>query len=115
MEETPVTQIIITSEAAAKIKEQLENRNTPNSMLRFGVKGAGCSGFSYALQFEDQEPRERDFTFEAGGITVVVDKKSATYLNGCTLDWESNLMHQGFKITNPNEKSKCGCGNSFSV
>jgi iron-sulfur cluster assembly protein len=115
MEEIQTTHIVVTPEAGAQIKLQLEKRNTPNARLRLGVKGAGCSGFTYVLQFEDNAPREKDFTFEAHGVGLIVDKRSLAYLNGTTLDWESTLMKQGFKISNPNEKSKCGCGHSFSV
>ena len=116
MEENSTNPITITDEAAAQIKSQLEKRNTPNAKFRLGVKGSGCSGFTYVLRFEDNEPRsDKDLTFESNGISVVMDKKSATYLSGITLDWESTLMKQGFKIVNPNEKSKCGCGHSFSV
>lgn len=115
METNTECNITVTPEAAAQIKVQLEKRGTPNSRLRLGVKGAGCSGFTYVIQFEDQDPRDKDLSFEAHGIHIITDKKSALYLNGSILDWESSLIKQGFKITNPNEKSKCGCGHSFSV
>lgn len=112
MEEATIT---VTVEAAAQIKIQLEQRNTPHARLRLGVRGSGCSGFTYVLQFEDKEPSEKDLTFESNGICVVIDNKSIKFLQGITLDWESSLLKRGFKILNPNEKSKCGCGHSFSV
>ena len=115
MEEAPNYQVIISSTAAEQIKNQLNKRGTPEAYLRLGIKGGGCSGFSYVLQFEDSAPRERDIVFQTEGVNVVVDKKSIVYLNGCTLDWEKTLMQQGFKFVNPNEKSKCGCGHSFTV
>jgi iron-sulfur cluster assembly protein len=107
--------IIISNVAAEQIKNQLLKRGTPDSYLRLGVKGGGCSGFSYALLFEDDPPKDKDIVFKLEGIQVIIDRKSMIYLNGCTLDWEKTLMNQGFKFINPNETSKCGCGTSFSV
>jgi iron-sulfur cluster assembly protein len=115
MEANKNYQITVSPEAAKQVKLQLEKRGTPNAHLRLGVKGAGCSGYSYVIQFEDSAPREKDKLFQMHDISVVVDIKSLVYLNGCTLDWEKTLIHQGFKFINPNEKSKCGCGHSFSV
>src|ERR1041385_7233536 len=106
--------IFVTSIAAIEIKKQLTSRNTPNAYLRLGVKGGGCSGFSYILQFEESI-HDKDLVFESNGIQIVVDKKSITYLNQCVLDWEYTLLRQGFKFHNPQETSKCGCGLSFSV
>lgn len=108
-------QIFVSVLAAEQVKSQLAKRETPNSYLRLGVKGGGCSGFSYVLQFEDELPRDKDLVFDLEGVHVIVDKKSILYLNGCTLDWEKTLIRQGFKFINPNEKSSCGCGESFSV
>lgn len=107
-------QVFVSLEAAKQIQKQLVDRETPNALIRLGVKGGGCSGFSYVIQYEDSTS-PRDLHFELDGIHVLVDRKSILYLNGCTLDWEHTLMNQGFKILNPNEKSKCGCGHSFTV
>ncbi len=107
--------ISVSPKAAEQVKNQLTKRGTPESYLRLGVKGGGCSGFSYVIQFEDSPPKEKDLLFEIEGIKVLVDKKSILYLNGTILNWEKTLMHQGFKLDNPNEKSKCGCGTSFTV
>jgi iron-sulfur cluster assembly protein len=107
--------IFLSEVAAAKIKLQLEERGTPNAALRLGIKGGGCSGFSYVLQYEDDPPRDRDEVFYHYGVKIIVDRKSLVYLNGSTLDWEKTLLKQGFKFVNPNEKSTCGCGHSFSV
>ncbi len=115
METEKTLQVFVSSIAAEQIKLQLEKRGTPNSYLRLGIKGGGCSGFSYVLQFEDDLPRDKDFVFEEHNIKIVVDKKSLVYLNGSTLDWEKTLLKQGFKFNNPNEKSSCGCGHSFTV
>lgn len=108
-------QIFVSAKAAEQIKLQLAKRNTPASCIRLGVKGAGCSGFTYHIQFEDKLPEDKDIIFDIQDVRVIVDKKSILYLNGSTLDWEKTLLKQGFKFVNPNEKSSCGCGESFSV
>lgn len=108
-------QVIVSPAAAEQVKLQLQKRGTPDSCLRLGIKGGGCSGFSYVIQFEDDPPKDRDTVFEEHGVKIVVDKKSLVYLNGCTFDWEKTLLKQGFKFVNPNEKSTCGCGHSFTV
>ena len=105
----------ISPKAAEQVKKQLVKRNTPDSYLRLGIKGGGCSGFSYVLQFEDTSPTVKDLIFEMEGVRIIVDSKSIIYLNGSTLDWEQTLMNQGYKFVNPQEKSKCGCGTSFTV
>ncbi len=115
MTEEKTYSITVTPEAAEQVKKQLEKRGTPNGYLRLGLKGGGCSGFSYVLQFEDVLLRTDYIHFESNGIKILVDSKSLIYLNGCTLDWEKTLVKQGFKFINPNEKSSCGCGHSFSV
>lgn len=113
--EEKIYNISVSPKAAEQIKKQLIKRGTPESYLRLGVKGGGCSGYGYVIEFEDGSPREKDLLFEMEGVKVLIDKKSILYLNGTTLNWEKTLMHQGFKFTNPNEKSKCGCGTSFTV
>jgi iron-sulfur cluster assembly protein len=115
MAEEKTYSITVTPEAAEQIKKQLEKRGTPSSYLRLGLKGGGCSGFSYVLQYEDPPFEARDLFFHSNDIDIVIDPKSILYLNGCTLDWEKNLLKQGFKFINPNEKTSCGCGHSFSV
>lgn len=107
--------ISISPKAAEQVKIQLTKRGTPGAYLRLGVKGGGCSGFSYVIQMEDEPPKEKDLLFEMEGVKVLVDKKSIIYLNGTVLNWEKTLLQQGFKFSNPNEKSTCGCGTSFSV
>lgn len=113
-------QITVTPKAVEMIKKQIGKRGVPNAALRLGIRGGGCSGFSYVIEFHDGEPRAKDnvYDFEAEDgtpVRVVVDKKSLVYLNGTTLDWEQTLMQQGFKFVNPNEKTSCGCGHSFTV
>jgi iron-sulfur cluster assembly protein len=108
-------QVFLTPVAAEKVKDQLVKRGTPEAYLRLGIRGGGCSGFSYVLQFEDDPPRAKDILFDVEGVHVIVDSKSILYLNGATLDWEKTLMNQGYKFRNPHEKSSCGCGHSFTV
>ncbi len=107
--------IAITARAAEAARKQLQKRGTPDAMIRLGIRGAGCSGFTYVIEFEDKAPRDRDRVFEHDGVKFVVDKKSLLYLAGTELDWEQKLMSSGFQFRNPNEKSTCGCGHSFTV
>ena len=107
--------IIITDKAVEFAKQKLATRGTPDAAIRLGIKGGGCSGFSYVIQFEDDPPRERDRVYEADGVRFIVDKKSLIYLAGSALDYERTLMFQGFKFRNPNEATSCGCGHSFTV
>lgn len=106
--------LTVSPKAVLKAREALRKRGTPDAMLRLGVKGGGCSGFSYVIEFAD-EARAKDLVFEFEGLRVVVDPKSLVFLNGCVLDYEVKLMQHGFKFVNPNEKSGCGCGESFTV
>lgn len=107
--------VTITDKAVEFARQKLSARGTPDAAVRLGIKGGGCSGFSYVIKFEDDPPRERDNVYEAGGVRFFVDKKSLVYLAGSTLDYEKTLMFQGFKFRNPNEASSCGCGHSFTV
>jgi len=112
--------ITITQKAVEAVKKQIEKRGTPDAGLRVGVKGGGCSGFSYVIQFHDGPPHVRDVVYDMTAedgtkVRILVDKKSLLYLNGTVLEWEQTLMQQGFKFLNPNEKSSCGCGHSFTV
>jgi len=105
----------ITEGAAKYAREKLVKRGTPDAAIRLGIKGGGCSGFSYVIQFEDDPPRERDRVYDVDGVRFIVDKKSLIYLAGSMLDYERTLMFQGFKFRNPNEAASCGCGHSFTV
>ncbi|HWA73772.1 MAG TPA: iron-sulfur cluster assembly accessory protein [Polyangiaceae bacterium] len=107
--------VFISDQAVVFARQKLAQRGTPDAAVRLGIRGGGCSGFSYVIQFDDEPPRERDSVFEAGGIRFFVDKKSLVYLAGSTLDYEKTLMFQGFKFRNPNEAASCGCGHSFTV
>jgi iron-sulfur cluster assembly protein len=107
--------IRISEGAVAFAREKLAKRGTPEAAIRLGIKGGGCSGFSYVIQFEDDPPRERDRVYELDGVRFIIDKKSMVYLAGSLLDYERTLMFQGFKFRNPNEAASCGCGHSFTV
>ncbi len=119
--ETPArAAITVTPKAVEAIKKQVHKRGVPETSLRLGIRGGGCSGFSYVIEFHDGAPRAKDrvfdYTAEDGTpVRVVVDPKSLIYLAGTELDWEQTLMSQGFKFKNPNEKTSCGCGHSFTV
>lgn len=107
-------QVTLTPKAVQKAREALAKRGTPDAMLRLGVRGGGCSGFSYVIEFADEtSPRDRVFEFD--GLRVAVDPKSLVFLHGTTLDYEVKLMQHGFKFVNPNEQTGCGCGESFGV
>jgi iron-sulfur cluster assembly protein len=107
--------VTLTPKAVAMAKNRLVKRGTPDAALRLGVRGGGCSGFNYVIEFSDDPPRERDRVFDFDGVKVFVDKKSLVYLAGSVLDWENTLMQQGFKFKNPQEAASCGCGHSFTV
>jgi iron-sulfur cluster assembly protein len=107
--------IEITPLAAEKAKGLLLKRGTPNAAVRLGIKGGGCTGLAYVLEFDDHPPRENDNIFELDGFRIFIDPKSLIYLAGTIFDWKQTLMKTGFELINPNEKKSCGCGESFSV
>ena len=111
----PKKTVTITDGAVEYARKRLAQRGTPDAAVRLGVRGGGCSGFSYVIEFADDPPRERDLVFEAGGVRFYVDKKSFVYLAGSALDYEKTLVFSGFKFKNPQEASRCGCGHSFTV
>ena len=82
--------------------------------IRLGVKTSGCSGMAYRLEFVD-ETHDEDLVFESHGVKVVVDPQSLAYLDGTELDFVREGLNEGFKFNNPNEKDRCGCGESFNV
>jgi iron-sulfur cluster assembly protein len=106
--------ITLTENAAKQVKELMKAQNLENVHLRMGVKGGGCSGLSYSLEF-DNEVGSHDKKFDIDGIQVVCDAKSYLYLNGITLDYVQQGLTGGFTFVNPNAKSSCGCGTSFSA
>jgi iron-sulfur cluster assembly protein len=107
--------VVLSDKATEKVKELKRAQNLGEEVfLRMGVRGGGCSGMSYSLEF-DTERGPHDKEFEVDGVKVVVDKKSYLYLNGTTLDWVQQGLTGGFTFVNPNAKSSCGCGSSFSA
>lgn len=106
--------ITITDSAIAKITDLLAEENNPNLKLRTFVQGGGCSGFQYGFTF-DEEQNEDDFLIERPGMKLVIDSMSMMYLEGAIIDYVEELMGAQFTIKNPNAKSTCGCGSSFSV
>lgn len=84
-----------------------------NKMLRVGVKGGGCSGMTYVLDFE--EKTDKDETYDINGLKVIIDKSHNLYLAGMQVDWQGGLNSRGFTFNNPNASSTCGCGTSFAV
>lgn len=108
--------LTITETAAREIKTiiQQQELDAENVRLRVGVKGGGCSGFSYLLDLTEQH-RDTDELFEEHEIKVVCDPKSYLYLNGTTIDFKDEVMGRGFVFNNPNATSSCGCGSSFTA
>jgi iron-sulfur cluster assembly accessory protein len=107
-------QIELTPRAIEKVKETLSRQNPVPMGLRVSVVGGGCSGFSYQMNFEC-ETSGIDKTFEFDGLKVFVDQASLLYLNGTKIDYVETLGASGFKFDNPNVKTTCGCGSSFSA
>ncbi len=115
MDATGQVQMIVTDTAIAEIRRLMALQQMESAALRVGVKGGGCSGLSYTLNF-DTEIGPHDQVFEpAEGIKLLVDSKSGLYLNGITLDFQRTIMGGSFKFINPSAKSSCGCGESFSA
>ena len=106
--------VSMTPVAVNRVKELMTTQKLDNAFLRMGVRGGGCSGMTYDLQF-DNELRKHDKQFEIDGVKVVVDVKSYLYLNGTTLDFVTQGLTGGFTFVNPNAKSSCGCGTSFTA
>ena len=107
--------IQVTENAASQIRKMLARRGLRETGLRVGVKAGGCSGFEYTFAWEES-PAPTDLTFEGpGGAKVFVDPKSLRLLEGTVLDYDTSLLSKGFILNNPNAKSTCGCGASFSA
>lgn len=107
--------ITVTPRAIAEVKKIIAQNHPDEKVgLRVGVKGGGCSGLSYVLDFE-KLPREDDRILEFDGVAIYLDPKSAIYLKGTELDFSDGLTGKGFSFVNPNAQRTCGCGSSFSV
>lgn len=104
----------VTPLAAEKVKALIDGRGKPTAGIRIGVRSKGCSGMSYTLEFADkQEPM--DEVVEAHGIKLLIDAKSSLFVIGTEMDYEEEKLKSGFVFKNPNEKGRCGCGESFHV
>lgn len=106
--------ITISDQAAGRIKEMLAAEEIPNLFLRLGVRPGGCSGFSYAMGFDDEEKSD-DEVLDVNGLKVVVEGESLHYLDGVEIDFKDGGMGGGFTIDNPNAVASCGCGSSFKM
>jgi len=104
----------LTETAVSKVKEILETQEPKPAGLRISVVGGGCSGFSYSMAFENT-PGMLDKTYKFGDLQVLIDQASLLYLDGVQVDYVETLEGSGFKFNNPNVKSTCGCGSSFSA
>jgi iron-sulfur cluster assembly accessory protein len=108
--------IVLTEKAANEVKRIMADQKIEaDTVLRVGVTGGGCSGFSYALGFDKNFDVKADSKYEYHGVPVVIDKKSALYLDGTTIDFYDGLEARGFKFDNPNAVKSCGCGSSFQA
>jgi iron-sulfur cluster assembly accessory protein len=106
--------IQLSENAVTKVREILDSQEPKPEGLRISVVGGGCSGFSYSMAFENS-PGMLDKTYNYDGLKVFVDQASLLYLDGAEVDYVENLEGSGFKFNNPNTKSTCGCGSSFSA
>jgi iron-sulfur cluster assembly protein len=106
--------LFVTERAAAVMRKQLQKRGTPQAAIRFGIRGGGCTGYSYMFQFEDGEPRKNDHVIDAFGVRVYVDPKSMLLVKGTRIDFETGMRGHGFKFENPNVEDSCGCGESIA-
>ena len=108
--------VILTERAAQEVKRIVEQQELEEgAVLRVGVTGGGCSGFSYALGFDTGYDEKADSKYDCHGVDVVVDKKSALYLDGTTIDFYDGIEKRGFTFDNPSAVKSCGCGSSFQA
>lgn len=110
---TPMS-VVVSPRAVEEIKKAASKRPTPPKGLRVGIRGGGCTGFSYFFEWADADPRPEDrvLAYEDGTVQVFIDPKSHVFLDGSTLDYATSMMQRGFKWVNPNAKGACGCGES---
>jgi len=108
--------ITLTEKAACEIQRIMQDQKCDEDVhLRVGVTGGGCSGFSYSLSFDNKYDEKADSKYNYHGVTVVVDRKSALYLDGTEVDFYEDLDKRGFTFNNPNATKSCGCGQSFQA
>jgi len=106
--------VVVTESAAKRVAFLVDQEGTPNAALRVAVNGGGCSGFQYGFSL-DESRNDDDLVIEKEGATVLVDMMSQLYLAGSEIDFIEDVIGSSFQIRNPNAKSECGCGTSFSV
>lgn len=112
--ETTANLITITPDALRQVRHLIGKQGNSDLALRIGVKGGGCSGLSYVLNLEEN-PTDRDMVLEVDGLRVFIDRKSARFIEGMTLDYSvKNLLEGGWQFRNPNAQRSCGCGTSFT-
>ena len=109
-----IAPISVTPAAAERVRLLLEKRGKPSVGIRIGVRTKGCSGLSYTLEYAD-ERNSFDEVVELDGLTIMIDPKASMFIFGTEMDWVEEKMAQGFVFKNPNEKGRCGCGESFHV
>ena len=110
----PPAVITVTPAAAARIRDILAKATKPVAGVRVSVKARGCSGMSYVIEYAEQRGKFED-AIDIGGATLFVDPKAVMYLLGSEMDYQEGKMESGFSFKNPNEKGRCGCGESFSI
>lgn len=104
----------VTDAAAERVKALLDSRGKPSAGIRIGVRTKGCSGMSYTLEFAD-EKGPFDEVVEVNGVTLLIDPKATMFIIGTEMDYVEDKLESGFRFSNPNEKGRCGCGESFHV
>lgn len=112
-ENTTVPLITLTDAAALKIMSMMHKEGKDGFALRFGVSTGGCAGLSYEMKFQ-KKPYENDIVFDQKGMTVIINQESVEFIRGVQIDYVDTLRESGFKYSNPNAKTSCGCGTSFS-
>ena len=107
--------ITLTDRAATELKDLMSSQNKGNAALRVWVAGGGCSGLSYGMALDENEPEADDKVFENDGVKLIIDSLSLGYMEGSSVDYVEDVLGGGFKIENPNATSSCGCGSSFKT
>lgn len=112
----PACPIILSEKAASEVRRiTADQPNQEKLYLRVRVVGGGCSGFQHKLDLDPQVSDKLDFVYQQHGVDIVIDKRSALYLDGVNVDFHDDLNKRGFSVSNPNAKTTCGCGSSFSM
>ena len=110
----PKQAMTVTEAAAQRIQQLLEKRGKPSVGIRVGVRSRGCSGLTYTLEYADEKGKF-DEVVQANGVTVLIDPKATMFIIGTEMDYVEDKLQSGFTFRNPNEKGRCGCGESFHV